>query len=227
MAETVLIIEDDPSIRAGLELNLSLEGFKVTTCGDGERGLELAREQKPDLIVLDLTLPKLDGLTVLRAVRRDDRETPILILSARGQEASKVEGLSLGADDYITKPFGLKELLARVHAALRRAGRGEEVRTFGDVQVDLKARRVTRAGQPLELTAREFDLLRHFILHPEMALSREQLMQAVWGIDYFGTARTVDNFIVRLREKIEADPAHPRFIETVRGIGYRFTPGGR
>jgi DNA-binding response OmpR family regulator len=223
---TILVIEDDASIRQGLELNLSLEGFKVTVCADGERGLQLAREQKPDLIVLDLTLPKLDGLTVLRAVRRDDRETPILILSARGQESSKVEGLSLGADDYITKPFGLKELLARVHAALRRSGRGDEVRTFGKVQVDLKARKVTRGGRLLDLTAREFDLLRHFILHPEMALTREQLMQAVWGIDYFGTARTVDNFIVRLRDKLEEDPARPRYLETVRGIGYRFTPTG-
>jgi DNA-binding response OmpR family regulator len=132
----------------------------------------------------------------------------------------------LGADDYITKPFGLKELLARVHAALRRAGRGDEVRKFGQVEVDLKARKVMRAGKVLDLTAREFDLLRHFLLHPEMALSREQLMQAVWGIDYFGTARTVDNFIVRLRDKLEDDPARPRYIETVRGIGYRFNATG-
>ncbi len=224
MAETILLIEDDASIRQGLELNLSLEGYRVMACQDGERGLELAREQKPDLIVLDLTLPKLDGLTVLRAVRRDDKDVPILILSARGQEASKVEGLSLGADDYVTKPFGLKELLARVHAALRRAGRGEEVRRFGKVEVDLKTRRCARAGEPVELTTREFDLLRHFVLHPEIPLSREQIMQAVWGIDYFGTPRTVDNFILRLREKLEDDPARPRLIETVRGIGYRFNP---
>ncbi len=229
MAETILLIEDDASIRQGLELNLKLEGYTVLACGDGERGLELAREQKPGLIVLDLTLPKLDGLTVLRAVRRENKEVPILILSARGQEASKVEGLSLGADDYVTKPFGLKELLARVQAALRRAGRGEEIRRYGDVEVDLKTRRVLRGGKSLELTAREFDLLRHFVLHPEIVLYREQIMQAVWGIDYFGTARTVDNFIVRLREKLEPDPSRPRLIETVRGIGYRFVPpaGGK
>ncbi len=226
MADTILVIEDDPSIRKGLELNLGLEGFSVLSAGDGSAGLELARTRAPDLVVLDLSLPKLDGLSVLRALRKTDSETPVLILSARGQEQSKVEGLSLGADDYITKPFGLAELLARVHAALRRSGRGADTRTFGAVSVDLKSRRVERAGKEVELTSREFDLLRHFLLHPEMALSREQLMQAVWGIDYFGTARTVDNFIVRLREKLEVDPAAPRHFQTLRGLGYRFAPKG-
>ncbi len=225
MAETILIIEDDRSIREGLSLNLELEGFAVRAAGDGERGLSLFREKKPDLLILDLTLPGLDGLAVLRAIRRDDGETPILILSARGQESSKVEGLSFGADDYVVKPFGLRELLARVHAALRRASRGSGTRRFSDVEVDLRARRVRRAGAAVELTAREFDLLRHFLFHPDMVQSREQLMQAVWGLDYFGTARTVDNFILRLREKLEADPARPRHLETVRGIGYRFNPG--
>lgn len=223
-ALTILVIEDDASIRQGLVLNLSLEGYAVLTAADGATGLELARERRPDLVVLDLTLPRLDGLAVLRALRRTDHETPVVILSARGQEASKVEGLSQGADDYITKPFGLKELLARLAAALRRAGRGDEPRRFGDVEVDLKTRRVSRGGLPVELTAREFDLLRHFLLHPDLALTRERLMQAVWGIDYFGTARTVDNFIVRLREKLEQDPAHPIHLETVRGVGYRFKP---
>jgi DNA-binding response OmpR family regulator len=224
MASTILVIEDDASIRKGLELNLSVEGFNVISASDGSEGLALAKSRAPDVVVLDLSLPKLDGLSVLRAIRRTDTETPVLILSARGQEQSKVEGLSLGADDYITKPFGLAELLARVHAALRRAGRGTNTRLFGDVKVDLKARRVQKGGDEVELTAREFDLLRHFLLHPEIALSREQLMQAVWGIDYFGTARTVDNFIVRLREKLEDDPQNPHRFETVRGIGYRFNP---
>lgn len=226
MSDTILIIEDDASIRKGLELNFAIEGFNVLAAADGSEGLELARRGSPDLVVLDLSLPKLDGLAVLRALRKTDTETPVLILSARGQEQSKVEGLSLGADDYITKPFGLAELLARVHAALRRAGRGADTRAFGSVEVDLKARRVEREGQPVELTSREFDLLRHFLFHPEIALSREQLMQAVWGIDYFGTARTVDNFIVRLREKLEADAQLPRHFETVRGVGYRFNPKG-
>ncbi len=226
MAETILLIEDDASIRTGLELNLSVEGYRVISAADGRAGLALARERKPSLVILDLTLPELDGLTVLRAIRKDDRETPVLVLSARGQEASKVEGLRLGADDYVTKPFGLRELLARVQAALRRAGRGDELRRFGDVEVDLKARRVSRAGAEVELTSREFDLLRHFLLHPDMALTREQIMQAVWGLDYFGTARTVDNFIVRLREKLESEPGRPRLFETVRGIGYRFSPRG-
>jgi len=225
MPDTILIIEDDPHIRQGLEMNLSIEGYKVLSASDGARGLELARERKPDLVVLDLTLPKLDGFSVLRALRRDDRDTPVLILSAKGQEAAKVEGLSLGADDYVTKPFGLAELLARVHAALRRAGRGDEKRAFGRVEVDLKARKVLVSGRDVELTAREFDLLRHFLLHPDLVLTREQLMQAVWGIDFFGTPRTVDNFILRLREKLEDDPNHPRF-ETVRGVGYRFTLKG-
>jgi DNA-binding response OmpR family regulator len=224
MTNTILVIEDDPSIRKGLELNLSLEGFNVISASDGSEGLALAKSRAPDVVVLDLSLPKLDGLAVLRAIRRTDTETPVLILSARGQEQSKVEGLSMGADDYITKPFGLGELLARVHAALRRAGRGANTRLFGDVKVDLKARRVQKGSDEVELTAREFDLLQHFLLHPEIALSREQLMQAVWGIDYFGTARTVDNFIVRLREKLEDDPQNPHRFETVRGIGYRFNP---
>ena len=226
MAETILVIEDDASIRKGLELNLSVEGFNVISASDGSEGLALAKSRAPDVVVLDLSLPKLDGLSILRAIRRTDTETPVLILSARGQEQSKVEGLSLGADDYITKPFGLAELLARVHAALRRSGRGADLRVFGDVRVDLKARRAQKGEEEVELTAREFDLLRHFLLHPEVALSREQLMQAVWGIDYFGTARTVDNFIVRLREKLEDDPQNPHRFETVRGIGYRFNPKG-
>ena len=220
MADTILVIEDDPSIRKGLELNLGLEGFAVLAAADGAAGRELARSRAPALGVLDLSLPKLDGRSGLRAIRKTDSETPVLILSARGQEQSKVEGLSLGADDYITKPFGLAELLARIHAALRRAGRGADARAFGEVKVDLKARRVQRGPDLVELTSREFDLLQHFLLHPEMALTREQLMQAVWGIDYFGTARTVDNFIVRLREKLEIDPEAPLHFETVRGVGY-------
>jgi DNA-binding response OmpR family regulator len=226
MTDTILVIEDDASIRKGLELNLTVEGFNVISAADGSEGLALAKSRAPDVVVLDLSLPKLDGLSILRAIRRTDTETPVLILSARGQEQSKVEGLSLGADDYITKPFGLAELLARVHAALRRSGRGANTRVFGDVKVDLKARRAQKGDEEVELTAREFDLLRHFLLHPEVALSREQLMQAVWGIDYFGTARTVDNFIVRLREKLEDDPQNPHRFETVRGIGYRFNPKG-
>ncbi len=226
MTDTILVIEDDASIRQGLELNLSVEGFQVLSAADGPTGLDLAQRRAPDLVLLDLSLPKLDGLSVLRTFRKSDTETPVLILSARGQEQSKVEGLSLGADDYITKPFGLAELLARVHAALRRSGRGAETRTFGQIKVDLKARRVSKGDQLVELTSREFDVLRHFLLHPEMALSREQLMQAVWGIDYFGTARTVDNFIVRLREKLETDPQNPRHFETMRSVGYRFNPRG-
>jgi DNA-binding response OmpR family regulator len=222
----LLIVDDERSIRLSLRTILGNFGFGIVEAARGEEALALVRTEAFDAVLLDINMPGMGGIEVCRLMRKAAPRLPILMLTVQGGEERKVEALDAGADDYITKPFGLKELLARVHAALRRAGRGDEVRKFGQVEVDLKARKVTRAGKLLDLTAREFDLLRHFLLHPEMALSREQLMQAVWGIDYFGTARTVDNFIVRLRDKLEDDPAKPRYIETVRGVGYRFTPTG-
>jgi len=163
---------------------------------------------------------------VIRALRADDPDTPILVLSAKDQEGDKVLALSLGADDYVTKPFGLAELIARIRAALRRKRRRQQggATSFGDVTLDLEGRRVLVGGAEVETTAREFDLLRFFHAHPGVAFSREQLMQQVWGPDHFGTARTVDNFVARLRSKIEDDPDEPRHIETVRGVGYRFNP---
>jgi len=228
MKGKILVVEDDPSILRGLQLNLSMEGYTVRSAMDGEAGLALARSEGPDLLLVDIMLPKVGGLDLIRALRESDRETPILILSAKGQEADKVTGLQLGADDYIVKPFSLKELLARIAAALRRRGaRSPEEdgpRRFGDVEVDLVARRLTVRGEPVTLTAREFDLLAFFVAHPGRVFSREQLMQAVWGSRYTGTARTVDNFVGRLRAHIRDDAENPRHLETVRGYGYRFTP---
>ncbi len=230
MAEKILVIEDDPSILRGLQLNLGMEGYLVRSAADGETGLALAKTEKPDLAIVDVMLPRLGGLEVVREIRKTDPDLPVLILSAKGQEADKVAGLQLGADDYIVKPFGLKELLARIDAVLRRRrSRGEtgpnrSVRKAGDVEVDLDARRATAAGNALELTSREFDLLAWFVTHPERVYSREQLMEAVWGSRYFGTARTVDNFIARLRAHVGDDAENPRHFETVRGIGYRFNP---
>jgi DNA-binding response OmpR family regulator len=230
MAERILIIEDDPSILRGLQLNLTMEGYTVRSAMDGETGLQLARTEHPDLVVLDIMLPRLDGLAVLREIRGDDPELPVLILSAKGQESDKVTGLQRGADDYLVKPFGLKELLARIDALLRRrrargeTGTSKSLKRVGALEVDLEARRATVQGRGLDLTSREFDLLAFFITHPDRVHSREQLMEAVWGSRYFGTARTVDNFVARLRAHIGDDAESPRHLETVRGVGYRFNP---
>jgi DNA-binding response OmpR family regulator len=228
MSERILVIEDDPSILRGLQLNLGMEGYTVRSAMDGETGLQLARTEKPDLLLVDIMLPRMDGLSVVREVRRDDPDLPVLILSAKGQESDKVAGLQLGADDYLVKPFGLKELLARIDALLRRrrsrgeTGPSKSVRRAGALEVDLESRRATVDGRPIELTSREFDLLAFFMSHPDRVHSREQLMEAVWGSRYFGTARTVDNFVARLRAHIGDDAENPRFLETVRGVGYRF-----
>lgn len=230
MSERILVIEDDPSILRGLQLNLGMEGYAVRSATDGETGLMLARTERFDLVLVDLMLPRLSGLEIIRELRRDDPDLPVLILSAKGQESDKVAGLQLGADDYMVKPFSLKELLARIGALLRRrrvrgeTGAPRSVRKAGLVELDLAARRATVAGRALELTTREFDLLAFFVEHPDRVYSREQLMEAVWGSRYFGTARTVDNFVARLRAHIGDDAEAPRHLETVRGVGYRFNP---
>lgn len=230
MSERILVIEDDPSILRGLQLNLGMEGYAVRSAADGETGLTMARAERFDLLVVDVMLPRLGGLEVIRELRRDDPDLPVLILSAKGQESDKVAGLQLGADDYMVKPFSLKELLARIGALLRRrCARGEtgaprDLRRAGHVEVDLAARRASAGGKPLELTAKEYDLLAWFVAHPDRVYSREQLMEAVWGSRYFGTARTVDNFVARLRAHIGDDADAPRHLETVRGVGYRFNP---
>jgi DNA-binding response OmpR family regulator len=230
VTERILVIEDDPSILRGLQLNLTMEGYAVRSAADGEAGLALARAERFDLLVVDVMLPRLGGLELVRELRRDDPDVPVLILSAKGQESDKVAGLQLGADDYMVKPFSLKELLARIDALLRRrrargeTGAARAARRAGHVEVDLTSRRASAGGRPLELTAREFDLLAYLVAHPERVHSREQLLEAVWGSRYFGTARTVDNFVARLRAHIGDDAEHPRHLETVRGVGYRFNP---
>jgi DNA-binding response OmpR family regulator len=224
--ERLLIIEDDPSILSGLQMNLKLEGYQLFEARDGEEGLRLWRQHRPDLILLDLMLPLCDGWEVLRRIRGEDPETRILIVSSKDHDADKVFGLSLGADDYITKPFALAELLARIRAALRRARirAGSGSLKFGPIEVDVMGRRVTVGEKIVEMTAREFDLLHFFVTHPGRVLARGQLMLAVWGADHFGTPRTVDNFVARLRSKLEEVPEEPHYFETVRGIGYRFNP---
>jgi DNA-binding response OmpR family regulator len=227
-SERILLIEDDPSIVAGLELNLALEGYEVVTAPDGEQGLRLALEGHPDVILLDIMLPKMNGLEVLRRLRKVDPDLPVLVLTAREQEADKVLGLQLGADDYISKPFSLSELRARLNASLRRRrlrAEGQSVPAFGDVEVDLDRHEVRRRGKKVPMTAREFALLAYFIRNAQRVLSRETLLQAVWHTDYL-THRTIDNFIGRLRAKLEPEPDRPRFFLTVRGVGYRFEPTG-
>jgi DNA-binding response OmpR family regulator len=229
VSQTILVVEDDPSILRGLQLNLALEGYRVRSAADGEEGLRLARAEEPDLLVVDLMLPRLGGLELIREIRIQDAEVPILVLSAKGHESDKVAALGLGADDYVVKPFGLKELLARIARALRRR-RGREgdgprgVRRFGACEVDLRARRLTVSGREVTLTAREFDLLAYFVTHPGRVHGREHLLAAVWGAREFETARTVDNFVARLRAHLGEDADRPRHLETVRGAGYRFTP---
>jgi DNA-binding response OmpR family regulator len=231
MSEKILVVEDDPSILRGLQLNLTMEGYRVRSAMDGETGLLLARSERPDLLVVDVMLPRKGGLELVRELRQTDPDLPILILSAKGQESDKVAGLTLGADDYIVKPFSLKELLARIAAALRRrrargeTGAGRPVRRFGRAEVDPEARRLKVDGKPVELTQKEYDLLAFFLAHPGRAFRREELVRAVWGSSYEGTARTVDNFVARLRAHVGDDADRPRYLETVRGVGYRFTPG--
>jgi DNA-binding response OmpR family regulator len=224
---TILLVEDDPSIARGLAMNLGLEGFRAVSAADGEEALRLCQSQRPDLILLDLMLPKVDGLEVIRRLRAQADDVPIVVLSAKGDEADKVMALSLGADDYVTKPFGIAELLARIRAALRRRRQDQAKRahtSFGNVRLDLAGRRILVDEAEVDSTAKEFDLLRCFVEHPGVVFTREQLMQRVWGHDHYGTVRTVDNFVARLRSKIEVDADEPQHIETVRGIGYRFNP---
>jgi two-component system alkaline phosphatase synthesis response regulator PhoP len=228
MRETILVIEDDASIAKGLKQNLAFEGYSVFVAPDGERGLELSVDKAPDLIVLDVMMPKMNGFEVLRELRRREIDVPVIMLTAKGEEMDKVRGLDLGADDYVTKPFGLQELLARIQAVLRRKRKFEreiETVTFGKVTLDFKARTATVSGKPVQMTSRELDLLHFFLSREGEALERQEILNRVWGFDYFGTDRTVDNFINRLRQKLEPDPENPKYFQTVRGVGYRFSRG--
>ena len=223
----VLVVEDDLSILTGVSMNLRFEGYEVLQAQDGARGLEMAVSEAPDLIVLDVMMPRLNGYEVLRELRSRGVRTPVLVLSAKGMERDKVLGLDLGADDYVVKPFGVAELVARVKAVLRRRwGEDGEVVRFGDVAVNLGTKQVTRARAPVDLTAQEFRLLAHLVSNPGRTFSREELLSGAWGIDYEGTPRTVDTFVRQLRQKLEPDPEVPRHILTARGLGYRFERAG-
>jgi two-component system alkaline phosphatase synthesis response regulator PhoP len=224
-SETVLVVEDDRALRRGLAMNFELRGFRVLTAADGDEGIKLAFDSSPDLIVLDIMLPGFSGLEILSALREKSRDVPILILSARGTTENKIEGLGLGADDYLAKPFALSELFARVEALLRRRRaekRKNPLRVHGDLIIDLPERRVTLRGKEVELSAKEFDLLALLAGSPGKAFRRDDILERVWGFGFEGTARTVDNFILSLRHKIEADPSSPVFIKTVRQVGYKF-----
>lgn len=224
MAHRILVVEDDPSILRGLELNLQLEGFETLSATDGVRALELAEQGDVDLVILDIMLPHLNGYQVCQRLRARDNDVPVILLSAKGAELDIVMGLELGADDYVTKPFRVAELLARVKAHLRRR-QPSSVVVFGDVEVQLDKRLVRRAGEVVELSPREFDLLALLLENEGRALTRDAILAAVWGQSYFGTDRTVDNFINKLRTKLDI-PGEPRHILTVRGVGYRFVVDG-
>jgi len=227
--ERILIVEDEPAVARGLEYGLSKEGFSVLLAGSGQKALDLARRADPHLILLDLRLPDISGFDVCRQLRAEGRRMPILMLTARDEEVDKVLGLELGADDYVVKPYSLRELISRIRALLRRAygelavaAKGERL-VFGDVEVDLEQLQVRRQGRLVELTPTEFRLLRYLVTHPNRPMSREALIEAVWGYDSsVGNLRTVDVHIRHLREKLEKDPAHPRWLITVRGVGYKF-----
>ncbi len=230
MSSRILIVEDDPSIRLGLKRSLEFEGFTAELARDGEEAIQRAFDKKPDLIVLDIMLPRVNGFEVCRTVRKYDSTIPILILSAKGDEGDKVLGLELGADDYITKPFSIRELTARIKAALRRRRAMEgEVDTFEEenLRIDFGGQTLAVDGEERELSTREFKLLRHLIQNRGRVLSRDQILNKVWGYDYDGTPRTIDNFINKLRQKLGDDPTTPKWIQTVRGSGYKFrSPGG-
>jgi two-component system, OmpR family, alkaline phosphatase synthesis response regulator PhoP len=223
----ILVVEDNADLVFGLRNNLEIEGYEVVVAEDGPTGLHQARIANPDLVILDLTLPGMDGYRVLRAMREDGRETPVLILTARGEETDKVLGFRLGADDYVTKPFGVLELLARVQALLRRSGarlpadRTRVIERFGEVEVDTSARTVTLRGELVALAPKEFDLLVALIRRRGSVASRLELMREVWGHRAAVVSRTVDTHVAELRRKLEDDAAEPRHLLTVRKAGYR------
>ena len=219
----ILVVEDEPGIALGLEDDLKMEGYEVEVAGDGITASRRARETAFDLILLDIMLPGKDGFDVCRELRRAGLRTPILMVTAKAQEAEKVMGLELGADDYVTKPFGTRELRARIKALLRRsAGDQEAVYRFGDVEVDFMRGELRRAGNPVDLTAIEFKLMSMFVRARGRVLSRQQLVDGAWGQDTFGSERVVDNHIANLRKKIEVDPRNPKYLRNLRGLGYRF-----
>jgi len=224
----ILIVEDEPAMRQGLKDNLEFEGYRVDFAEDGKSGLSLIKDNTYDLIVLDVMLPEMSGFDVCKKVRESGDMTPVIMLTAKGEEIDKVVGLELGADDYITKPFSLRELLARIKAVLRRgsggASRSPDKVKIGKMDVDFTSYNALAEGKPVPMTHREFEVLKFLWQRPNETVSRDKLLEEVWGYDEYPTTRTVDNFILKLRQKIEDDPAHPKHILTVHGIGYKYIP---
>jgi two-component system alkaline phosphatase synthesis response regulator PhoP len=224
MTPRILIIEDEPDLARGLAMNLTAEGYRVDAETRGDAGLERALRDRPDLVLLDVMLPGMSGFDVCRGLRQRGFEAPIIMLTARAEETDRVVGLEIGADDYVTKPFGIRELLARVRVRLRRraANAADDVVRFGDVEIDFDRHDATRAGRPVELTGKELEVLRLLTRHRGRVVSREQLLDEVWGYEHYPTTRTVDNHILRLRQKLEPNPSDPKFILSIYGEGYKF-----
>jgi DNA-binding response OmpR family regulator len=219
----ILIVEDEPAILRGLKDTLTAKGCDVLAASDGEAGLRLALSAKPDLVLLDIMLPKVNGYEICRAIRETASDVPIIMLTAKGQEEDVVLGLNLGADDYVVKPFKIRELIARVNAFLRRHRAPQQsIFRFGDFELDPASHQLLRNGQPVQLTAKEFSLLAYFASRPGRALTREDLLNAVWGHSVVVTGRSIDRCVTTLRAKIEHDPHNPEFIQTIRDVGYRF-----
>ena len=230
MRRRLLLVEDDPTLRQALAFNLTREGYEVNAVADGETALEAARSERLDLVLLDVMLPGMSGVEVLRVLRREGVTTPVIILSARGDEIDRVVGLKIGADDYVSKPFSRPELLARIEAVLRRQrregtedGEQRERLEFGKVAIDVTRREVTVDGQPVHLTTKEFDLLAHMASSPGRIFTRDQLLARIWGYDYLGDGRTVDVHVSWLRGKLRLAEGH-NYFRTVRGVGYAFAP---
>ncbi len=223
--QSILVIDDDDSLRDTIAILLEQEGFRPVVEGDGRAGFEKALLLKPDLIVVDLRLPGMSGIEICKQLRGANVGTPIIVLSAVGEEIDKVLLLEIGADDYVVKPFGARELMARIRALLRRAsGDSRKVLHFGEVEVDLERRVVAKKGEPLKLTPAEYNLLSYFLHNPDRPLTRDMILNSVWGYDCFPNTRTVDAHVVKLRQKMEPNPNMPRHFITVHGVGYRFLP---
>lgn len=226
MNEKILIIEDEPDLIKGLRLNLSDEGFNIDWAVNGAEGLRKAIEEAPDLIILDIMLPEMDGLEICRKLRQKDINIPVIMLTAKGEEIDKVVGLEIGADDYITKPFSIRELIARIKARLRHSGTEKrvvpELFSFDDVEINFARFKVKRKGLEMDLTSLETDILKYFVMHRGEVVSRNDMLDKIWGYERYPTTRTIDNHILKLRKKIEGDPSHPRYIISVYGGGYRF-----
>ena len=221
----VLVVEDDPGILRTVVDNLRFEKYDVITAVDGESAYALQQQQQPDLIVLDLMLPRLNGLELCRRLREEDVHVPVLVLTARSEEADRVRGLDIGADDYVSKPFSVAELMARVRALLRRSSPGPAATLrFGEVEVDFRRHAALRGGRAVEMTRKEFALLRFLASREDTVVTRDELLNKVWGFEAYPVTRTVDNHIAGLRAKLEADPARPVYIQTVHGVGYKFVP---